>query len=108
MEQRDSERTSSPVLADGHEAADGLRPLPRRADAATELMSRRLREALADAKARGAASLKFDPQFAEALLRSLESSKEAYSGLKTDLDNVKVCLESYESCKSHSYGDSFQ
>lgn len=108
MEQRDSERTSSAALADGHEAAeDRLRPLPRRVDAATELMSRRLREALADAKARGAASLKFDPHFAEALLRSLESSKEAYSGLKTDLDNVKVDFRTSESCKSHPYANTF-
>ena len=97
MGQHDSEKTTSISLANGHEAADVLRPLPRRTDPATELMNKRLREALADANARGATSLKFDPQFAEALLRSLENSKEVYSGLKTDLDNVRVCFQRCES-----------
>jgi len=94
VEQRDSGRTGSTPLANGNEAVE-LRPLPRRTDPAAELMSKRLREALADANSRGAASLKFDPQFVEALLRSLESSKEAYSGLKSDLDSVRVCSHTF-------------
>lgn len=90
IEQRDSIDKLLPVPNGGTDGS--LRPtMPRRADSATELASRRLREALNDANARGATSLKLDPQFAEALLRSIDNSKEIYSGLKTDLDNVKVC-----------------
>ncbi|KAF8322295.1 RhoGAP-domain-containing protein, partial [Clavulina sp. PMI_390] len=60
-----------------------------------DLASKRLREALNDANARGAASLKLDPEFAEVLLRSLDSSKEAFSGLRSDLDNVKRTSHQY-------------
>lgn len=91
-QQRDSSEKLLPI-PNGANGDASLRPsMPRRTDSSTELASRRLREALNDANARGATSLKLDPQFAEVLLRSIDSSKEMYSGLKSDFDNARVYL----------------
>lgn len=80
-------------ISDAPSAFNGLngsRPSPRRTDSAVEMAGRRLREALSDVQSRGATSLKIDAQFAEVLLRAIDSSKEVHSGLKADLDIVKV------------------
>jgi Rho-type GTPase-activating protein 1/2 len=66
-----------------------LRPSPLRNDPG-DLAGRRLREALNDATARNAKSVKLDPELAEAVLKALDGTKEMYSGLKGDMDQIKV------------------
>ena len=51
---------------------------------------KKLREVLNEANERGAASVKLDYEFVESILRSVEGTREAYSGLKGDMDHVKV------------------
>ncbi len=55
-----------------------------------DLTMKKLREVLGQAKERGAGSVKLDPEFVENILKSVEGTKEAYSGLKGDMDHVKV------------------
>jgi len=56
----------------------------------TEIISRRLREALNGAKARAAPTVELDREFMEAILTALQSGQAKASELKTHLDHMKV------------------
>lgn len=64
-------------------------PTPTRPDT-TELVTRRLREASKDAAERGAAAVKLDREFVEAILHALQGSQTKYADLKGRLDGMKV------------------
>ncbi|KAF8342190.1 Rho GTPase activation protein [Cantharellus anzutake] len=63
--------------------------------ASSDLAVKRLREVLMDAKEKGAPSAKFELEFVETLLKSVEGTREAYSGLKGDIDHMKRTSHQY-------------
>lgn len=67
------------------------RPAPARTPS-VDLAGRRLREALTDAQARGASTVKLDPALVEAVLRSMDGSNEAQNNLKEELELTKVTI----------------
>lgn len=79
-------------------ASNASRPSLGRADTG-DLVSRRLKEALADATDRGATAVKLDREFVEAILHALQGSQNRYADLKGRLDGMKVCLSLYGSYK---------
>lgn len=57
----------------------------------SDLVARRLREALENAADRGAPHMKFDREFVEAISTMVEQRKEEYLDMKRKLDGLKVC-----------------
>ena len=57
----------------------------------SDLVARRLREALENAADRGAPHMKFDREFVEAISTMVEQRKEEYLDMKKKLDGLKVC-----------------
>jgi Rho-type GTPase-activating protein 1/2 len=58
----------------------------------SDLVRRRLQEALADASDRGIQQLKLDISFVEAILSSMEQQYQEYVVLKTKFDSMKVSI----------------
>jgi Rho-type GTPase-activating protein 1/2 len=56
----------------------------------TDLVSRRLREALKDATDRGATAVKLDKEFVEAILHALQGTQTRVADMKGRLDGMKV------------------
>ncbi|KDQ15273.1 hypothetical protein BOTBODRAFT_31930 [Botryobasidium botryosum FD-172 SS1] len=67
---------------------------PNKLDA-SELVSRRLREAITDATERSQTSIKLDRDFVETIIRAIDGTREKYSSLKGDMDNVKRTSQQY-------------
>jgi hypothetical protein len=65
------------------------RPVPIRSDT-SEVISRKLRETLVEAKGRAASTVELDREFVEAILTALQSGQARASELKTHLDHMKV------------------
>lgn len=57
----------------------------------SDLVARRLHEALENAADRGAPHMKFDREFVEAIATMVEQRKEEYLDIKKKLDGLKVC-----------------
>ncbi|KAG8911677.1 hypothetical protein FRC00_006022, partial [Tulasnella sp. 408] len=72
------------------------RPAAVRTDSTSaELVGRRLREALKDSNERGLTNVKFDREFVEAIVRSLDSTKEKAIDLKGQIDTMKRTSQQY-------------
>ncbi|KAH8828340.1 hypothetical protein DL96DRAFT_1602759 [Flagelloscypha sp. PMI_526] len=81
---------SAPLEAPSSAAADKTtRPDP------ADLVIYRLKQALADAKERGAQQLRLDPLFVEAIVESLESKKTDYADLKSKFDGIRRTSKQY-------------
>lgn len=65
------------------------RPVPIRSDT-SEVVSRKLRETLIEAKGRTTSTVELDREFVEAILTALQSGQARASELKTHLDHMKV------------------
>jgi hypothetical protein len=65
------------------------RPTLPRTDTA-DLVARRLKEALRDAVDRGAAAVKLDKDFVEAILHSLQGTQNRFADMRGRLDSMKV------------------
>ncbi|KAG8970902.1 hypothetical protein FRC05_011670 [Tulasnella sp. 425] len=72
------------------------RPTIVRTDSTSvDLVARRLREALTDSNERGLTNVKFDREFVEAIVRSLDGTKEKAMDLKGQIDTMKRTSQQY-------------
>lgn len=89
-QQQDNDTVSVEVHSPGLPVVAVSRTPASRSDS-SELVVRRLREALADATERAAEYIKLDKNFVEAILSSLDYKKDQVKEFSSKLDNMKVC-----------------
>lgn len=85
-----SSSSSLPVISVST-APGGRPPVIRSDSSSTDLVSRRLKEALKDTNERGSTTVKLDREFVEAIIIALDNSRERATELKGQIDTMKVC-----------------
>ncbi|KAG8960163.1 hypothetical protein FRC03_006993 [Tulasnella sp. 419] len=104
--------TSTTSLVGALPNIQGNRPTINRLDSSSsgsntslDLVSRRLKEALKDATERGAVAIKLDREFVDAIVRSLDITKEKTADLRGEIDNMKRTSAQYISGMSVAQGE---
>ncbi|TFK22586.1 RhoGAP-domain-containing protein [Coprinopsis marcescibilis] len=87
--------SQSSTISQSTVVAPSPAPIPRQKASAADIVTTRLREALANSKERGAQQLKLDRAFVEAILSTLDSRTSDLAQMKNKFDGVRRASKQY-------------